>query len=56
MHDITLPRSWLLRFRKLDGLEKRDTRMLAHLVRPLADLLESVYNGAGEPYEELHPL
>ncbi|KAG7450843.1 uncharacterized protein BT62DRAFT_1001658 [Guyanagaster necrorhizus] len=53
MHDVTVPRSWLLRFIKHDSLylnPEIQTNTFHLLLTPMRDLLEQLYDGNGSEY------
>lgn len=47
LHEITIPRSWLLKWLNLDHAEKSSINFFAMLKDPLALLLKQAYVGAG---------
>ncbi|OSX68101.1 hypothetical protein POSPLADRAFT_1128861 [Postia placenta MAD-698-R-SB12] len=46
LHDVTLPKSWIIRLSgNLHKLKDRDTRLVHVYIRPMAELLKQMYTG-----------
>lgn len=48
LHNVTLPRTWLLRTAHLEPTTNKDTRLIPLLIQPMKHLLREVYFGCGE--------
>ena len=48
LHDVTLPKSWLLRIvPQCESLRSRDTQLSKVYTKHMADFLEQIYSGIG---------
>jgi len=47
LHDLTLPRSWLVALSRDDSLRNRQTHLIPLLLESMEQLLESIYSGTG---------